>query len=116
MLLTLSLASNAILFTASYETSSDAFTRCSTLLSPTLVLCVSTSVTRSLDSAEALQTAKRPRRNSLQADIVRVLPNVEFIRLTLEFLPGRPVCGFLYPLLVAVVSHPIGCCTGNVIT
>ena len=35
----------------------------------TLVLCVSTSVTSSLDSAETLQTAKRPRSSSLQASI-----------------------------------------------
>ena len=37
----------------------------------TLVLCASTSVTSSLDSAETLQTDKRPRRSSLQVDIVR---------------------------------------------
>ena len=34
-------------------------------LSLTLVLCASTSVTSSLDSAATLQTAKRPRRSSL---------------------------------------------------
>ena len=39
----------------------------------TLILCASTSVTSSLDSAATLQTAKRPRRSSLQASIVRAL-------------------------------------------
>ena len=37
----------------------------------TLVLCASMSVTSTLDSAEALQTDKRPRRSSFQVDIVR---------------------------------------------
>ena len=36
----------------------------------TLVLCASTSVTSSLDSAETLQTAKRPRRSNLLTDFI----------------------------------------------